>query len=367
MYLKNIKLKNFRNYSSIDINFYNGINILYGKNGNGKTNLLEAIYFLALTKSHRTFVDNNLIKNSENFLFVKGEVLDNDIPTILEVYMKDGKKILKKDNNLIRRITDYINTFNIIIFHPDDLEIIKGSPDTRRRFLNIEISQVYTEYLDIIANYNKILKIRNNYLKEKNIDSNYLDVITDKLTEISIQIYLIRNKYIQRINDHISKIYKDLAETNGLKINYKTSIDIDFKNTDNLKDKLKDFYNSKLENDIKYGTTRYGPHKDDFEFTVNGKNLKFFGSQGQQRMAILAFKLSEIEILLKYKNKKPIILLDDVFSELDLYKKNNLLKFLDRELQIIITTTDLDNIDKKIIEKARNYKIENGTYIEEVE
>ena len=366
MYIKKLKLHNFRNYKNLVFTLTKGINIIYGENAQGKTNLLESIYVLGLTKSHRSFIDNSLINNENNYLTIEGIINNNKIDDKLNIYINTKNKVLKYNNKNIKKVSDYLSIMNIIIFSPDDLEIIKGSPQIRRKYINLELSQLYSNYYILMNEYNKILKLRNEYLKKINkrisVDKNYINILTSYLIDKSILIYKMRNKYIKKINEYCASIYKDIMNLQGVFVKYSTSIDFDLKNS-NLKDYLLEEYNKRLEYDIKLCTTSLGPHKDDIEFYLNDKNLKFYGSQGQQRLAVLAFKLAEIEIFKKYKGTTPILLLDDIFSELDDNKKNNLLKYISRDIQTIITTTDLNNLDLKLIKKSKLFNINNGNII----
>ncbi|MDD3453269.1 MAG: DNA replication/repair protein RecF [Bacilli bacterium] len=364
MYIKDITLKNFRNYSDVKIEFKNKINIIYGDNAQGKTNLLESIYVLGLTKSHRSFIDNNLIKKNEKNSIICGNIVKQNISTKYEIELNKNK-ILKIDKDVIKKNHEYISNINIIIFYPDDLELIKGAPNVRRRFINLELSQLYSNYLVILNEYNKILKIRNDYLKNNisSIDKNYLEIITEFLIQKAVIIYRMREKFILKLNSSIEKIYFDISNIEKFNIKYNTINNIDDFNKENLFIKLKEIYNNSLEKDIKLKTTTFGPHKDDLEFYIGDYNIKLYGSQGQQRMAVLALKLAEIEIFKNYKNETPILLLDDVFSELDNFKKNNLLKYIDNNIQTIITTTDLNNISDKIIKNANLINIKEGKQI----
>lgn len=359
MFIKSIYLNKFRNYDQLKIDFKNGINIIVGENGQGKTNLLESIYVLGLTKSHRSFIDNNLIKEGENKSIIQGLIEKENISTKYEIEIGNSK-ILKIDNDKIKKITDYISNINIIIFYPDDLEIIKGSPNLRRRYINLEISQLCSNYMTILNDYNKLLKMRNDYLKNNYIDNNYLNIITNYLIEKATQIILMRKKFIDRLNEIIPKIYEDISELSNFSIKYKCCIKIDEYNEKNIVKKLKNISEEIKNTEIKYKTTLFGPHKDDIEFYLNNYNLKLYGSQGQQRMAILSLKLAEIEIFKKYKNTLPILLLDDVFSELDDKKKNNLLNYINENIQTIITTTDINNINNDIVKKSNIIEIFNG-------
>ena len=366
MYIKKIKLSNFRNYQKLNFSLTKGINIVYGENAQGKTNLLESIYVLGFTKSHRSFIDNNLITDGKNFLSIEGIYSDNKFDNKLNIYIDAKSKVLKYNDNLIKKVSDYISLLNIIIFYPDDLEIIKGSPQIRRKYIDLELSQLYSNYYILLNEYNKILKIRNDYLKKiskgNKVDISYFDIITSYLIEKSIQIYKLRYKYISKINENCCNIFKSITGLDGFKIIYKPSINFNLYD-DNIVEKLLKEYKSKLNNDIKNLSTSIGPHKDDIEFYLKNKNLKLYGSQGQQRIAVLAFKLSEIEIIKKYKGTTPILLLDDIFSELDDLKKNKLLKYISKDIQTIITTTDLNSLDLKLIKKSKLFNIKNGNII----
>ena len=366
MYLKKIKLNNFRNYKNLFFSLTKGINIIYGENAQGKTNLLESIYVLGITKSHRSFIDNSLINNNSDYLTIEGVISEKKIESKLSIYIDNKSKILKYNNNLVKKVSDYISIMNIIIFSPDDLEIIKSSPQIRRKYINLELSQLYSNYFILINEFNKILKLRNEYLKKINkrisVDKNYINILTSYLIDKSILIYKMRNKYINKINEYCTDIFKNIMNLDGFNIKYKKSIDFDLNNP-NFKEYLMNEYNNKLDYDIKICSTSMGPHKDDIEFYLGDKNLKFYGSQGQQRVAVLALKLAEIEIFKKYKESTPILLLDDIFSELDDIKKNNLLKYISRDIQTIITTTDLNNLDKKLIKKSKLFNINNGNII----
>lgn len=366
MYLKKLKLHNFRNYRSLNVTLTKGINIIYGENAQGKTNLLESIYVLGFTKSHRNFIDNNLINNESEYLTIEGIVNKEKIDNKFNIYIDNKNKILKYNNNTIKKVSDYISKMNIIIFYPDDLELIKGSPIDRRKYINLELSQLYSNYYILINEYNKILKLRNEYLKKINkkisVDKNYIEILTNYLIDKSIMIYKMREKFINKINNYCGEIYKNIMNLDGFSIKYKPSVEIDLRDH-NIKEKLKDEYDKKIDYDIKICSTNLGPHKDDIEFYLGDKNLKYYGSQGQQRVAVLALKLAEIEIFKKYKETTPILLLDDIFSELDDNKKNNLLKYISKNIQTIITTTDLNNLDPKLIKKSKLFNINNGNII----
>lgn len=361
MYIKKVEIVNFRNYNSVTVNLHDKINIIYGNNAGGKTNLLESIYVLGLTKSHRSFIDNNLIKNGCDFFRLKGLLVKDGIKYNLEINNNRRKRMLL-DQKEVNKISEYISNMNIIIFYPEDLEIIKGSPGVRRNFLDLELSQLYSNYINILTEYNRLLKMRNERLKiENNYNDQYLDILTEYLVDRGVMIYKMRLKLVTRLNEYCSDIYEDLTGNKGFVIKYRPNILI---NDDNIKEKYLEIYRKNRFKECKVGKTLYGPHLDDIEFYLNDVNLKHYGSQGQQRISVIATKLAEIEIFKKYKKEIPILLLDDVFSELDVEKRNNLLKYIDGDIQTIITTTDLDNFDKDILANSKIIKIDNGKIIE---
>ena len=365
MKLTKINLLNFRNCSNININLNDGMNIFIGNNAQGKTNILEAITMLALTKSHRVGVNPNIIMFDKKRAIIKGVVKKNKIISKLEILINEDGKTLKINQTGIKKIADYISNLNVIVFSPDDLEIIKGSPNIRRNLLNIQLSQISRVYLNTYNEYNKLLKTRNEYLKilfSNNIaDRAYLDIITDKLIEKAIIIYQKRKEYIDLINLNINKYYNDIANFHGLKVVYLPNVDVDDYDSEKIRKKLKHTFYKNYNKELNYGMTMYGPHRDDFYFDLSNNDLKFFGSQGQQKMAILAYKLAEIPIFNDICGTKPLLLLDDIFSELDIKKRNKLLKFIgESDIQTIITTTDLKNINKKYLNNAYIYEVKNG-------
>lgn len=340
------------------------MNIFLGDNAQGKTNILEAITILALTKSHRVGVTPNIIKFGKEKAKIKGVIKKDKIITKLGVELTEDNKKLMVNMSEIKKVADYISNLNVIVFTPDDLEVIKGSPNIRRNLLNIQLSQMSKIYLKTYNEYNKLLKTRNEYLKilfnNSIADTNYLDIITDKLIEKAIVIYKKRNEYLSLINDNINFNYKFITGDDGLKIKYNPNIDIIDFDDENIRKTLKKIYKINLKKELNYGMTLYGPHRDDFDFLLNDINLKFFGSQGQQKIAVLSYKLSEIPIFEEKCGSLPVLLLDDIFSELDVKKRNKLLKLVSNDIQSIITTTDLRCINKKYLKDAYIYNIKNA-------
>ena len=358
MYLKRISLRNFRNYSSLKISFNKGINIIYGNNAQGKTNLLESIYVLALTNTFRNVNDTNLIMYNKEFFKIDGVLKDSKLDTDLNIYYNNMKKHMVVDSNEINKVSSYISRMNTILFTPDDLDIIKGPPLVRRKFLNTELSQLYSNYYILLSEYDKILKMRNDYIKSGKMDINYYDIITSFLIEKDILIFKIRKKFIERINNFCSKIFKNITGLDGFKVVYKPNLDYSEYNYD--KNKILDIFKDKYDSEYKILSTFYGVHKDDFEIYLGNTNLKLYGSQGQMRISVLTLKLSEIEIFKKWKQTTPILLLDDVFSEIDEIKNNNLLSYLNRDIQVIITAVSLNSFSKEILAKSKVFRIDAG-------
>jgi len=357
-----LKLLNFRNYSNVELNFSPTINIFYGNNGMGKTNLVEAIYVLALTKSFRTIQDKNIIMKDKNLTKVEGIVKTNT-KTNYKVIINEERKKVKINNNKIDRISDYISKINIVLFHPDDMKIIKDTPSIRRKMLNIELSQLNNNYLMYLSGYNKILKQRNAYLKQVFINGNssteYLNILKNKLIDYGIEISNARKKYIGLINEYISKIYKDIALVGELKVKYIS----DFK--DKSKDEILENYKKVYQKEMAFGKTILGIHHDDIDFFLDNNKLKDWGSEGQLKNSVIAFKLSEIKIIKKIKKENPVLILDDLFSELDNEKINNILNLIGSDIQTFITTTDISKIKHDILDNSKIFKITESGIEEE--
>jgi len=345
MKLRSMKIVNFRNYEKENITFNDKINIIYGNNGEGKTNLVEAIYALSLTKSFRTNNDKNLIKSGELSTKIEGVVESKGIENSYQVIVnKEGKKV-KIDNNTKSKISDYVANINIIILEPEEQVIFSSSPSVRRRLLNIEISQLKKEYIVILNSYNKVLKQRNFYIRELFINGNaskdYLNILTKELINYGKKIYDLRKKFVDKINKYINECYHNIFETGELKIKYLS----DYNNKN--EEEIFNLYNKNYNRELTIGKTLYGIHHDDLIFLLDNKNISEWGSNGQQKNAILAFKLAEIEVFEQLKNEKPILILDDIFSALDNKKIKNIIKMLNSNIQTFITTTELDRIDNK--------------------
>lgn len=361
MKINSLKIVNFRNYKKICLEFNDSLNIIYGNNGVGKTNLVEAIYALSLTKSFRTNNDKNLIKKDELSTKIEGVVETNTTNNYQVILNKEGKKV-KIDNDIISKVSDYISNINIILLEPDEQTIFNDSPSVRRKLLNIEISQLQKDYIIYLNNYNKILKQRNFYLRELYINGNasrdYLNILTKKLIDYGLKVYEARYIFINKINNYINDCYHNIFETGNLRIKYTS--DYNNKNADELFDLYVKNYNK----EITLGKTVFGIHHDDLVFLLDNQNIAEWGSNGQRKNAIFAFKLSEIEVFYSEKGTYPILILDDLFSALDNNKIKNIVKILNNNIQTFITTTELERIDDMLLSNAKLFNVTYGNVME---
>ena len=325
-------------------------------NGVGKTNIVEAIYALSLTKSFRTNNDSLMIMKDKNVTKIEANISNNKINNYQLILQNHDKKV-KINDIKIEKISDYISNIFMILFNPDDLRIIKDSPAFRRKLLNIELSQLDRNYVLYLNGYNKILKQRNIYLKEMYINGtlskNYLNVMTEKLVDYGKKIFEIRKKFLDKIACSISNNYLKIFGSGNLSIKYVS----DFNES---KENLVKKYQSNLKKDLFLGKTSMGIHRDDIEFILDDMSLKECGSEGQQKNVLIAFKLSEIDIVKEIKGYYPILIFDDLSSELDKTKINNILGMFDDKVQTFITTTSIDFFNDEILNKATIIKVDNN-------
>ena len=364
MRIESLKLLNFRNYEHLDIKFHPKLNLIYGKNGSGKTNLVEAIYVLFLTRSFRMAQEKTLILDGKDASRIEGNVYRKSLINYRVYLSKEGKKVRINQQN-ITKISDYISNMAIVLFHPDDLRFIKDAPSTRRKTLNISISLIYFQYLQYLNNYQNVLKQRNAYLKQMIVNANqsgeYLNILTEKLIEYGYYIYQKRDEFIRLLNPYLTTYYEKITGSAGLQLEYISS----YHNVH--KQDLTKLYQKGLEKDLKFGKTHIGIHMDDLRFLLDGKDLKDYGSEGQQKNAVIAYKFSELEIFKVSTGNYPILILDDLFSELDQGKIKNILELLKPEVQTFITTTELDHLCFLDQFNYKKFCIELGNIVEESE
>ena len=363
MIVNNLKLKNFRNYDFLDIELSSKLNIFIGNNAQGKSNLLESIVVLALTKSYLNVKDENLIKNGEEIAILKANVSSNNIDNDFFISFSNNVKRLKINDIEIKKYIDYVSNIKFVLFSPFDINLIKDSPSVRRKYFNVEISQLSNNYIKLLQKYNAILKKRNQFLKNINdimISNDYfLEVLDDNLSTLAVDITLERKKFVDNLNNYIRNIYLELTGDDGLVINFINNVDF-YDDKEVMKRKFVDKLKSNYSRDKMYGMTLIGPHRDDYSIFLNDKDLSLYGSQGQNRSAILSLKIAELDIFKSIFGEYPILLLDDIFSELDIDKRNRLVKYIVNDVQTIITTTDLNMIDNSLIKNAKIFNVCDG-------
>ena len=358
MYVESLALRNFRNYEALDIIFSDKINILYGDNAQGKTNILESIYLSATTRSHKRAKEKDIIRFGEEESHIRLNIKKRDVGHRIDVHLKKiGNKGIAIDGIPIKKSTELFGLINIIIFSPEDLSVVKSSPGERRRFMDMEICQLSRIYYSNLSKYNKILDQRNNTLKQiayRNGVEDVLDVWDDQLVDVGSSIIKERQNFINMLNEVIKEIHKNLTN-DGEEIELRYEPNVEAENFDGV---LKEKRNI----DIKNTTTMSGPHRDDFGIFINNVDVRKYGSQGQQRTAALSLKLAEIELVKKIINDNPILLLDDVMSELDSRRREALLNSI-KDIQTIITCTGYDDFIKQRINVDKIYKISNGKIV----
>ncbi|WP_096156158.1 MULTISPECIES: DNA replication/repair protein RecF [Bacillus] len=368
MFIEELQLKNYRNYSTIGVEFDQGVNVILGENAQGKTNIMESIYVLAMAKSHRTSNDKDLIRWDEEYAKIEGRVKkrNGSIPLQL-VISKKGKKA--KCNHIEqKKLSQYIGHMNVVMFAPEDLDLVKGSPQVRRRFIDMELGQVSPVYMHDLARYQKTLQQRNHFLKQaqmkKKMDETMLQVLTDQMIELAAKVTIKRVEFIKMLEKWAKPIHASISRgLEELSIIYKPSIDYVSENV-NLT-KMIEAYNEKFDKikdrEKERGITLFGPHRDDLLFYVNGKEVQTFGSQGQQRTTALSLKLAEIDLIYSVIGDYPILLLDDVLSELDDYRQSHLLHTIQGKVQTFVTTTSVDGIDHETLKRAATFYVTAGS------
>ena len=376
MKIKTLKLLYFRNYLSLNIEVHPSLNVLVGDNANGKTNIIESIFCLALGKSYRTKSDNECIMFGEEAAAMSCVLEKNDKMLDIMLGINNKGKSAKIAGLKKTKLTDFVGELNVVLFSPEDLQIIKGSPSLRREFINREFYQFSRIYHKYYLLYQHLLKQRNSYLKDmrKNPKDEfslaYLETITSQLVKIAMYITKERALFIKNLSKLAQKNMLNISNhKEDLELKYKSSI-LDMLNINSVEDK--DFNEEniikkimdKSYDDIMRGSTRIGPHHDDLEFFINKLDAKMYASQGQQRSIVLSLKLSEIDYLKSKTGSYPILLLDDVLSELDRNRQLKLLDAINENVQTFITTPSISDIKEDLLKKAKVFKINNGTISE---
>lgn len=359
MIIKSLELMNFRNYEFLDLKFCEGTNILYGDNAQGKTNVLEAIYLSATTKSHKGSKDRDIVSFNKEESHIRTYLDKEGIEYKVDMHLRKSKsKGIAVDGQKIKKAADLLGLLNVVFFSPEDLSIIKNGPSERRRFVDMELCQLDNFYLYNLNHYNKIVNQRNKLLKDMYFNPQLketLNIWDSQLVSFGSKIIERRRIFTEQLNEIIYEIHKKLSGgKEELVIKYEPDVEIE-----DFESRMK----SSQEKDIKSKQTSVGPHRDDFCFMAGNIDIRKFGSQGQQRTAALSLKLSEIELVKKIAKDTPVLLLDDVLSELDSSRQNYLLSSIGN-IQTIITCTGLDEFVNNRFEIDKVFKVVEGTVTE---
>ena len=366
MFINCLALKNFRNYKELGISLNPNINILYGDNAQGKTNILESIYILSNGKSHRALKMQELRNwaTDKNYFVLKTEVNKHSRKFTIEIRLENDSKGFFVNGVKKTKAAELMDFINVVMFSPEDLTLIKGSPSERRKFLDNHLSQLNPQYLHYLKQYEKVLAQRNNLLKSirgRMATGDSLDIWNEQLWEYGSKIIEKRIAVLKKFSPLIKEIHFKIAEGEKLDITYLSSIKLD--NLANIKESFKKMTTSSVNEEIKRGVTLIGPHRDDLGFFINSRSIQKYGSQGQQRTTVLSLKLTELELLNKEKGEYPILLLDDVMSELDLKRRQYLLRFINDKIQTFITTTNLHSFDEQLLDKSNVMQVNQGTIV----
>lgn len=366
MRIKRLKVENFRNLERLDIEFSDGVNIIYGNNAQGKTNIIEAIYIFSFGKSFRANRDIELLKFDKEYFLSNIEIMKKDRELEMDFGFDkiSNKKIIKVNGVIQKKISDIIGKLNVVVFKPEDIKIVTDAPSVRRKYIDYLISSISKGYLENITKYKKVLEERNNLLKEIKIklkgnrvleknDEDFLDVYDKLLSKLNCEIYNERKRIIEKLNNYIYGIHLKLTE------NYINNEKLHIKYVSNVEEDIQKMYNDLIKsrlNDINKGYTSFGIHRDDYIISINSLDVSIYGSQGQKKSSIISLKLSELKVIEEVIGEKPVLLLDDYMSELDERRR---LKFLDiiEDIQIIITTTHKISIDGK---ENTYFYVDNG-------
>ena len=353
MYIKNIELTNFRNYEHQKIEFINGINLFVGNNANGKTNIIESIYLSALGKSYRVVKDNEIVMFDKDYARINLNYSKFDVSKNIDVYIDSyGRKSLKQDGIKVKKLSDHVGELPIVIFSPDSLDIIKGAPSKRRNFIDMICSQLSKSYYINLQEYMKCLKLKNNLLKKDNSDRNYIRILNEKMATYIFNIVKYRNEVLKKILERAKIIQRNLTDS---KENINIAYITEFLNI-SVED-IKKILDLHLDIEIMRRSSVKGIQRDDFTVCINDLEVSKYGSQGQSRTALLTLKLADFELLKDEKDDVPILLLDDIMSELDGNRIKFLLDYISK-YQSIVTTTDA--FFAKQAKNIKIYDVKNG-------
>jgi DNA replication and repair protein RecF len=360
MKIIDLKLKNYRNCQDLELDLDSKKVLIIGKNAQGKTNILESIYFLSTLKSPRTSNNLELINFGGNCFEINAEIEKSGVQISLDFYYDKEKKREIKVNKLKTKPKEFKNVFSTVLFSTQDLLLLRGTPQDRRDWLDAAISQIYPAYDDRLSKYNKIRLQKNNFLKEYNQNDTLLEVYNEQLTILGSNIIYLRKKFLKEIEKIAQEKHSTISESEKLTIDYDCNFLTDEEEVEQISEQFKRKLAERKKDEITRGQTLVGPHRDDIIFYINNQESTKFASQGQQRTIVLSLKLAELDIITQKTGEPPVLLLDDVLAELDDVRQNYLLKTINQNTQTIITSVDTLLFDEKFLEDVKIYKISNG-------
>ncbi len=363
MKIEQISLTHYRNISNLVINFDKNVTVLVGENGQGKTNILEAIHYCSTSRSFRVKDDQLCIQFNQTLSRIIGVFEVNQIKKLLKIVINNDGKYLFENNKSFTTNKEFIGLVNTVLFSPYDLFLFDGSPKVRRKFIDTELSKLFPEFVNSLFNYNKLLKERNNALKQSAIDKIYIETLDEQIILVSLVIIRYRRNFIRYLDKHIPKLFQDLIQEQDFQVNI--SLESCVSDSEDIEDELRNLYKQSYPKDLMFRSTQVGIHKDDLNVKINGQDITNVASQGQKRMMIIALKLCLIQYIKEIIKEFPILLLDDVFSEIDEVKRRRFIEFLPDTCQTIVTTTDRSHIQLWSKDKYSVLSVKNGELVKE--
>jgi len=368
LFLKQMTVRHYRNYEQLELKADPSVNIFVGPNAQGKTNLLEAIYALALTKSHRTAHDKELIGWNRDSAYISAEIERKYGSCLLELTISNKGKKAKLNGLEQKKLSQFVGTMNVVMFAPEDLAIVKGNPAVRRKFMDMEIGQAHPGYWYDLSQYQKVLQQRNNMLKGPHApDPNMLAVWDEQLAAYGVKMMKKRQSFIKKLQVWAERLHAGITNgTEQLRIDYVPSLETDEETDEAVAFERFMVKLTKIrDQELRRGTTLVGPHRDDLLFFINGKEVQTYGSQGQQRTTALSLKLAELELMMEETGEYPLLLLDDVLSELDSDRQTKLIRTFQNKIQTFITTTGLESVHWDELSGASVFQIRGGDVLPE--
>jgi DNA replication and repair protein RecF len=364
MFVRELHLSNYRNYTEQHIRLHDGVNIFIGENAQGKTNVLESIYFLALGKSHRTNKDAELIRWGAEEASVEALIVLGTREHRFRIEVKPTGKRAQINGVNQSKMTDFVGHFQVVLFAPEDLQLVKAGPAVRRRFIDIELGQTQPKYLFHLAQYTRILQQRNTLLKQPEINWEYVEVFDEQLIEHGVEVILRRQQFLEQLKHYAREIYQAIANhREQFSFEYQSSIpgctDV-LRQRDEIEHLFRKALLGKRQTDARFGYTTVGPHRDDVTLLLNNQPVQSFASQGQQRTMALSLRLAEIDFIYQQTGEYPVLLLDDVLSELDDMRQKNLVFAMSEKVQTVITTTSLFQVTGQLKTDSRLFRVSSG-------